>query len=59
MDKIEELKSLINTVEEDCDKFFEKGNKAAGVRARKTLQEIKKLAQELRVEIQASKQTEK
>eukprot|EP00871_Galdieria_phlegrea_P003854 jgi/Galph1/446/GphlegSOOS_G5259.1 len=70
MEKIQELKTLINTVEEDCDKFFEKGvsvlvlspyrneiigNKAAGVRARKTLQEIKKIAQDLRMEIQDSK----
>lgn len=59
MDKVEELKSLVNSVEEDCNKFFENGNKSAGVRARKNLQEIKKLAQELRIEIQATKQTEK
>jgi len=50
---------LVNSVEEDCNKFFENGNKSAGVRARKNLQEIKKLAQELRIEIQATKQTEK
>ena len=34
------------------EKFYEKGNKAAGTRARKTLQDLKKLAQEVRLEIQ-------
>ena len=36
----------------DIKKFTEKGNKAAGTRSRKTLQEIKKVAQQLRLEIQ-------
>jgi hypothetical protein len=38
------------------EQFFDKGNKAAGTRARKSLQELKKLAQELRVAIQNEKQ---
>jgi hypothetical protein len=42
-------------VGKDSSKFFEKGNKAAGTRARKNLQELKKLAQELRVAIQDAK----
>jgi len=37
---------------------FERGNKAAGTRARKCLQEIKKIAQELRTKIQEAKNTE-
>jgi hypothetical protein len=36
---------------------FERGNKSAGTRARKHLQNIKKLAQEVRVEIQSKKAT--
>ncbi len=36
---------------------FERGNKAAGTRARKSLQEIKKMAQELRTQIQETKNT--
>ena len=32
-----------------------KGNKAAGTRARKGLQDLKKLAQDIRLEIQAKK----
>jgi hypothetical protein len=34
---------------------FTRGNKSAGTRARKSLQNIKKLAQELRVQIQNEK----
>jgi len=34
---------------------FTRGNKSAGTRARKSLQNIKKLAQELRVHIQNEK----
>jgi hypothetical protein len=37
---------------------FERGNKAAGTRARKSLQEIKRIAQELRTQIQEAKNTE-
>jgi hypothetical protein len=36
-------------------KFYEKGNKAAGTRLRKGMQELKKLAQEIRVEVQERK----
>lgn len=45
----------MDAVSKDSTKFFEKGNKAAGTRARKNLQELKKLAQELRVAIQDTK----
>jgi len=34
---------------------FERGNKSAGTRARKSLQTIKKIAQDIRQEIQAAK----
>lgn len=37
------------------EKFFDKGNKTAGTRARKHLQDLKTLAQEIRVQIQDSK----
>ena len=45
-------------LEEDMEKFYEKGNKAAGTRARKQLQNLKKLAQEIRLEIQDKKNAE-
>jgi ABC-type Zn uptake system ZnuABC Zn-binding protein ZnuA len=59
MSRIEEVKELISELEPDMEKFYEKGNKAAGTRARKTLQELKKLAQEVRLEIQDMKNSGK
>jgi len=55
MSRIEQVRSLISELEPDMEKFYEKGNKAAGTRARKTLQEIKKVSQEIRLEIQEMK----
>jgi len=54
----------LKNLEEDLEKFkveyakFGKGNKAAGTRARKYLQNIRKAAQELRNSIQSSKKEE-
>lgn len=47
MDHLATLKQLIAEAEEDVKKGFG-GNKAAKVRARKKMQEIKKAAQDLR-----------
>lgn len=55
MSRIAQMKSLIDQLEPDLVKFYEKENKAAGTRARKTLQEIKKVSQEIRLEIQGQK----
>lgn len=55
MNRFPEIKELIDILEEDMDKFYNKGNKTAGTRARKTLQELKKVAQEVRVDIQEKK----
>lgn len=55
MSRFAEIKSLVDSLEGDMDKFYSKGNKTAGTRARKTLQELKKVAQEVRVEIQDKK----
>ncbi|MFH5832691.1 histone H1 [Halalkalibaculum sp. DA3122] len=52
MSRFDEIKTLISSLEGDMDKFYKKGNKAAGTRARKGLQELKKLAQDVRLEIQ-------
>lgn len=52
MSKLQELKSLVESVEQDYDKLFTKGVKAASPRIRKAMQEIKALAQEIRVEVQ-------
>lgn len=55
MDKFNHLKEILMGVEEDFDKFYDKGNKAAGTRARKAMQDIRNLAQEIRKEIQEKK----
>jgi len=55
MSRIDQVKELMTGLEEDMDKFYNKGNKAAGTRARKQLQDLKKLAQEIRLEIQDKK----
>lgn len=51
MENFNELKALVANMEEDVTKFYEKDNKAAGVRVRKSLQEVKGLAQTMRNEV--------
>ena len=50
-DNLEDLKVMINVLELDLVKFYTKGNKAASVRARKTLQNIRAQALKMRGEI--------
>ena len=52
MEKFEQLKQVIANIENDFNKFYNKDVKAASPRIRKAMQEIKALAQELRVEVQ-------
>ncbi len=54
-DKYEALKAHLADMEKDVEKFYVKGQSAAGTRLRKQLNELKKLAQEMRIEIQAIK----
>jgi len=42
-------------LEADFEKFYDKSNQAAGTRVRKGMQELKNLAQEIRVEVQGIK----
>jgi hypothetical protein len=53
--RFDELKSLVLSLEEDFAKFYQKSNKAAGTRVRKGMQDLKNLAQDIRVEVQSSK----
>ncbi len=55
MEKFEQLKNLVINATDDFAKFYDKGNKAAGTRARKAMQEVKTLAQEIRKDIQEAK----
>jgi hypothetical protein len=59
MKKFEEVKNLVASLEADADKFYNKGNGAAGTRIRKGMQDLKNLAQALRLEIQEAKNQEK
>ena len=52
MQKYQNLIEFIKTLEGDVVKFYEKGQSAAGTRLRKGLSELKRLAQDLRNEVQ-------
>jgi hypothetical protein len=55
MKKFEELKNLIASIEPDAEKFYNKGNSAAGTRVRKGMQDLKNIAQSIRQEVQELK----
>lgn len=66
IDKYDELLKLLTeeveidgkkffNLKEDFEKFFVRGNKTAGTRIRKMMQEIKKLSQEVRNDVQTYK----
>jgi hypothetical protein len=57
-DRYKELTGILEDAQEDLMKFYEKGNKAAGTRARKAMMELKNLAHEVRQEIQEIKNEE-
>jgi len=52
MGRFTELQDLLKSFEKDFIKFYEKGNKSAGTRVRKHMNELKRKAQEIRKEIQ-------
>lgn len=62
LDKYDQLVSLLtNEVEiegkkfnlkDDFEKFFIKGNKSAGTRIRRVMQELKKMSQDVRKDVQ-------
>jgi len=57
MSSIQALEDEILALKDEYVKF-ERGNKSAGTRARKILQNIKRVCQEMRVGIQDTKKTE-
>ena len=48
------LQDAINDCQSDVTKFVE-GNNSAGTRVRKAMQEVKRLAQDIRIEVQEQK----
>jgi hypothetical protein len=55
MGRFEEIKNLVMGLEGDFDKFYDKGNQAAGTRVRKGMQDLKTLSQAIRSEVQNMK----
>lgn len=55
MEKFKALKELVASAEEDVQKFYDKGNGAAGIRVRNAMQQLKTLAQDIRNEVTAKK----
>tara|TARA_B100001093_G_scaffold48995_1_gene41598 strand:- start:3732 stop:3914 length:183 start_codon:yes stop_codon:yes gene_type:complete len=54
---LEQLQTTLDSIQEDAQKFNEKGNKAAGTRVRKGMQAIKALAQDVRVHVSETNKT--
>ena len=55
MSRFADLKGFVDSLEDDFSKFYQKGNKAAGTRVRKAMQELKRTAQDIRAEVQSRK----
>lgn len=55
MSKFSEVSELVNSLKDDFEKFYEKGNSAAGTRVRKGMQDLKNMAQDIRKEVQDMK----
>jgi|TARA_B100000902_G_scaffold398829_2_gene467087 hypothetical protein len=51
METIQQMETLVTSIKVDAEKFFDKQNKSAGIRARKSAQELKSILQQLRKEI--------
>lgn len=55
MKKYEKMMEMLAEGANDANKFFNKNNAAAGVRVRKMMQDVKALAQEIRIDVQDKK----
>ena len=51
MEKFNQIKTLISQIEVDVDKFYNRGNYAAGTRLRKGMLALKNLATQQRKEV--------
>lgn len=58
MSRFKELQDLVVSFEKDFEKFYDKGNKSAGTRIRKAMNELKRKAQDIRKEVQEMKTKE-
>jgi len=55
MSRYSEIVDLVHSFEKDFIKFYDKGNKSAGTRVRKAMNELKRKAQDVRKEVQEVK----
>ncbi len=55
MSRFSDVKNLVMSLEADFEKFYDKGNQAAGTRVRKGMQDLKNLAQAIRTQVQDKK----
>jgi hypothetical protein len=58
MARFDELKQKVDEMERDFRQFYDKGNKAAGTRVRKAMQDLKQFAQDVRNEVQGMKKSD-
>ncbi len=59
MEKFSDLQKKLDDMKTDIEKFYSKGQNAAGTRLRKSLNELKKVASDIRKEIQDTRATRK
>jgi len=52
MSNLDHLNEILENMKVDAEKFYEKGQNAAGTRLRKSLNDLRKKAAEIRKEIQ-------
>ena len=57
MNQFEQLKKAVEAAEVEAKKFYENGNMAAGTRLRLKMQEVKKLAQDIRENVSQVKKS--
>ncbi len=55
---LDELITLLEGTRADYDKFYSDGNSAAGTRVRKIMQTVKTTAQDVRLHVQETKNTQ-
>lgn len=59
MEKFSDLQKKLDDMKTDIEKFYSKGQNAAGTRLRKSLNELKKVASDIRKEIQDTRASRK
>ncbi len=57
MERYEQLLELLHSCRQDFERFYRKQNRRAGVRLRKRMQELRRLAKAIRDEIQQLRRT--